>query len=154
MIINRYNRISYKKFFDFISNNYIIFENYIEREGLSVLTVDIHLEEEIDKNKDKHNNSKYFIINKIMNIVEPGHLPDLLNFPNGSIYINEMSKFNNILYYDENINFIKSINKDSNYFEKITPGAFILCTKLETLKIIKEEILKKKIKKKRELYSI
>ena len=77
-----------------------------------------------------------------MNIVEEGHLPDIMNFPNGSIDSNQIKKFNNILYYDENLNFINSINKDSDYFEKNTLGAFILCTNLESLKIIREEILK------------
>jgi hypothetical protein len=38
-----------------------------------------------------------------------------MNFPNGIINSNETSKFNNILYYDENLNFSESIYKDSEF---------------------------------------
>ena len=63
---------------------------------------------------------------KIMTLVKGGHFPDIMNFPNGSVD-NEVL-FNNILYYDENKEFENEVNKDSDYFETITPGAFILCT--------------------------
>jgi len=51
-------------------------------------------------------------------------------------------KYNNIIYYDENIDHCRSINKDSDYLERQTPGAFILCTDLESLSLVKNEILK------------
>ena len=51
---------------------------------------------------------------KVMNIVEEGLLPDIMEFPNGIIDSNK--RFNNIIYYDENIDFIKSIKKDSDIF--------------------------------------
>ena len=37
---------------------------------------------------------------------------------------------------------LKSINKDSDIFERNTPGAFILCTNEESLRIVRDEILK------------
>ena len=52
------------------------------------------------------------------------------------------TKYNNIIYYVERIDHIRSINKDSDYFEKHTPGAFILCTDLESLRLVRTEILK------------
>ena len=55
--------------------------------------------------------------------------------------MNAYSKFNNIIYYDTNINFLNYINRDADYFERITPGAFILCTNLDSFKLIREEIL-------------
>ena len=64
-----------------------------------------------------------------------------MNIPNGRININETPKFNNILYYDENIAFKNSLHRDSDYFEKITTGAYILCTKKDSLNLIKEEII-------------
>jgi len=50
-------------------------------------------------------------------------------------------KYNNIIYYDENIKHYNSINKDSDYFERYTQGAFILCTDLESLRLVRAEIL-------------
>jgi hypothetical protein len=51
------------------------------------------------------------------------------------------NKFNNIIYYNSNIEFLKTINQDSDDFEKVIPGTFILCTNLESFRIIREEIL-------------
>ena len=50
-------------------------------------------------------------------------------------------KFNNIIYYDEsydnnNIN----ISNDIDYFERITNGAFFLCSNINSLELIKKEI--------------
>ena len=73
-------------------------------------------------------------------------------FPNG--YIDLSKKFNNIIYYDENLKFINSINKDSDFFEKNTTGAFILCNNLESLSIIREEILKQIKKDKRTTFNL
>ena len=81
---------------------------------------------------------------KICSFVKGGHLPDLMMFPNGYKYIN------NIIYYDENVDqYKKSINQDSDYFERMTPGAFILCTDLKSLGLIREEILSNMKKDKR-----
>jgi len=84
---------------------------------------------------------------KIFDIIQEEILPDLMVFSNG--YINEEEKFNNIIYYDENIDHLNSINKDSDYFERNTSGAFILCSNIESLKLIRDEILSKIKKDKR-----
>ena len=54
-----------------------------------------------------------------------------------------IKKHNNIIYFDDNIDYLDSIYKDSNYFEKNTPGVFILCTNIESLSLIEKEILYK-----------
>ena len=79
-------------------------------------------------------------MNKILNFVEGGHLPDIMNFENGSL--NEQ-KYNNIIYYDENIiNYKNVLYKDCDLFERHTSGAFIICANLNSLNLIREEILK------------
>ena len=75
-----------------------------------------------------------------------------MNFPNGSE--NKTEIFNNIIYYDENINYLSEINKDSDYFERITPGAFILCTSIESLKLIREEVLRQIKKDKKTTFNL
>ena len=77
--------------------------------------------------------------------MEQGKLPDIMNKPNGIADSEQIPKFNNIIYYDENINFINYVHSDSDYFEKITLGAFILCTNLTSLKLIKDEIISKNL---------
>ena len=49
--------------------------------------------------------------------------------------------YSNIIYYNDNMDFSTSIYKDSDDFEINTNGAFILCTNIESLKILTEEIL-------------
>ena len=91
-------------------------------------------------------------LNKIIDIFEEGCLPDIMNFPNG--FIDLMDKINNIIYYDENINFIDSKRKDCDYFEKKTSGAFILCNNMKSLELIKDEILKQIRKDKRIAFNL
>ena len=91
--------------------------------------------------------TKDFVINKIMNIIEGENLPDIMDFPG-------FLKFNNIIYYDENKNFINSIYKDSDIFEEKTPGSFILCTNLEELELIKFDIIKQFKKDKRIYFNL
>ena len=79
-------------------------------------------------------------IDTILKLVNQDHLPNVMNFSNGMAAGQKI--FNNIIYYDENINFLNSINKDSDLFERATPGAFILCTSLDSLELVKKEIVK------------
>ena len=58
-----------------------------------------------------------------------------------SIYLNK-KKYNNIIYYDENKEYLNELLKDCDSFEENTMGGFILCQNMETLKIVREEILK------------
>ena len=78
---------------------------------------------------------------KIVNIVTVDNLPDLMNFKKGDL--NENTKFNNIIYYDENIdNYEDEINADGDLFEANTSGTFLLCTNIESLALIMKEISK------------
>ena len=55
---------------------------------------------------------------------------------------NNNDNYSNIIYYNDNMDFSTSLNKDSDDFEINTNGAFILCTNIESLKILTEEILR------------
>ena len=62
-------------------------------------------------------------MNKIISLVEAGHLPDIMSFPNGRLKGKPI--YNNILYYDDNLNFLSSSNKDSDLFEHYTPNLML-----------------------------
>ena len=149
LTIDPKKRMSYNEFFDYVSNKdfmnpeviainnteeykkiYSIAENEPAQLYYNGIT-----QESNDDVKIEQNN-----VDKIINIVGEGLLPDIMNFANGSISGEE--KYNNIIYYDENIkNHKKYVYQDSDYFERITPGAFILCTNLDSLNLIRQEIL-------------
>ena len=148
LVINPDYRMTYDEFFnyvfskDFMSENAIYVNNNqmykkLYDEILKEPPVEFNLEEPEGLNKEI---IKEKCVNKILSFAQGENLPDIMNFPNGKIEGEEI--YNNIIYYDENINFSKSINKDSDYFERHTPGAFILCTDLESLRLIRTEILK------------
>ena len=50
-------------------------------------------------------------------------------------------KYNNIIYYTENVQNLNELYKYSDIFEKNTPGTFILSTDLDSLKLLKDEII-------------
>ena len=61
----------------------------------------------------------------------------------------------NIIYYDENTNNLNSIYKECDEFEIIlNQGSFILCRNIESLNLIKEEILRKNKKDRRIIFNI
>ena len=91
-------------------------------------------------------------INKILSFVEAGLLPDIMNFSIGYLWKNP--RYNNIIYYNESNNYLKDINTDSDLFERNTPGAFILCTSIPSLKLIREEILTQIKKDKRITFNL
>ena len=129
MTINRKNRINHKELFNYINKNNYIFEdkkNVVVIKnifGVEIYDSFNHISAKVRTNrkltKEKENcyclNENKFM-NKIMDIVEGGYLTDIMALPNG--YIDSTKKFNNIIYYDENLKFINSINKDSDFFEK------------------------------------
>ena len=93
----------------------------------------IHKSKEIIKlekvNQNKINND---ILNYILNLIEN---------PNRINKDIDNNKFNNIIYYDSNINFLSKINQDIDDFEKVIPGAFIFCTNMDSFNLIRTEIL-------------
>ena len=147
--INPKNRMNYNEFFNFVFNDDFmkkdaVYKGYEEvYETISKIKDVVY---NIKIRKEAHNKVEEEKENaeKILTFVKGGHLPDLMMFPNGDKYIN------NIIYYDENVEqFKKSINQDSDYFERLTPGAFILCTDIKSLGLIREEILYQRKKDKR-----
>lgn len=67
----------------------------------------------------------------------------------------KMVKIANILYYDENVEkHLDDIHNDSDYLERKTPGAFILCTNILSLKFVMEEIKYKNKSNPRTLFNL
>ena len=63
----------------------------------------------------------------------------IIDIPNSKK--DNLAKTANILYYDENIEkHLEEIHEDSDYFERNTPGAFILCSNIVSLNLVMEEI--------------
>ena len=148
--INPDNRMSISEFYDYVTNENFLNGNYIainNNQYYQMLYNEIKSQKQIDygdgRKPEKLDKEKAAMqnIDKIMGIVDEGNLPDIMSFPNGSFNGEEI--FNNIIYYDTNIEKHKTdIHKDSNIFERKTNGAFILCTNLDSLNIIKNEILR------------
>ena len=158
LVINPKDRMSYDEFFDFVfkegfMEEGVIFPKYksLYEQILKEKFVEHKLIFEPESTQTEEQKEKANV-NKILSLVEGGHLPDIMNFSNGSA--NGKTRFNNIIYYDENIDHLKSINKDSDYFERATPGAFILCTSLESLDLVKKEIVKQMIKNKKMSFNL
>ena len=171
LVINPKNRMTFEEFFqyifnkDFMKRDIIVLNNNLEYKNIYDVILKEQEEEkklaEINENNENYDyepecfneeESNKNNVKKILNFVEGEHLPDIMNFPNGEI--NSEPKFNNIIYYDENINYMGSLKQDSDYFEKHTPGAFILCNDIDSLNLVKEEILKEYKKDKRIIFNL
>ena len=145
-------RISYQEFFNYVLNN-----NFMKNMDEIKLIIEKQIEGE-DPNEDQINESfdpekkEQEIIGKINGIAKGNHFPDVMNFSNASI--TGENKYNNIIYYDENIDFKKKIFNDSDKFERKTPGAFILCTNELSFDMIKKEILKQIKKDRRYIFNL
>ena len=120
LTVNRKNRINFEQFFDYIKDFNIAEINYVsnmeEPNSFPIPKISYCLELYEGNNNSQYINDTF--MNKIMGIIEGGHLPNIMDFPNGWINSEKEMKFNNIIYYDDNINFIKSIKKDSDILEK------------------------------------
>ena len=148
LTINPKNRMSHKEFFEYVSSDDFMSEDVIcvnNNKKYQKIFNDILKEEFIDYEKEIIEEStsdpvKQEELNiKKMNLIVKGDIfPDIMNFSNSNA--NNDSKFNNIIYYDANVDNLNSIKQDSDYFEKITPGAFILCTNIDSFKLILDEI--------------
>ena len=161
LVINPKDRMTFDEFFDYVLNDNfmkdgVIYVNnnpkYKEIYKIIQSEPQIDYPEEYTKECDNEAEQAEQNMKKIMTYVEGGHLPDIMNYANG--VINNDGKFNNIIYYDENINFLSSINEDSDYFERQTPGAFLLCTKLDSLKLVSKEVVKQAKKDKRIAFNL
>jgi serine/threonine protein kinase len=158
LVIDPNERMTLNDFFDFVSKEGfmekdVVFPEYQnfyqkvkqEKEVVHKL-VTIQESTKTPEQQEKEN------INKILTFVNGEHLPNVMNFSNGMA--NGQKIFNNIIYYDENINYLKSINKDSDIFERATPGAFILCTSLDSLDLAKKEIVNQVKRNKKMIFNL
>ena len=164
LVIEPEKRMTFQEFFDFVLNDNFMKKNengeyqsefYINRyknlydliqKQEQIDYTDNIQKESFDQNKiDKKN------IEKILTYLEGGYFPDFLSFVDEKI--TENSIFNNIIYYDENED--QSEFKQNCYnLENVTHGAFIQCTNLDSLKLIKEEIVKQNKKDKRITFNL
>jgi len=136
LVINQDYRMTYNEFF-----NYVFSQDFMRKDVIyvnnnqiyKILYEDILKEPEVKFQLKKQKKLEQKISNNNLSFDHEDNFPNIMNFPK--------EKNNNIIYYDERIDHIRSINKDSDYFEKHTPGAFILCTDLESLKLVRNEIL-------------
>ena len=149
IVIDQEKRMNYDEFFELVFNENFMKKDFVfpkYKELYDIICKKEDVEYKLLIKKESHNLAEEEKENadKILSLVKGGHLPDLMMFPNGD------KIFNNIIYYDENTaQYLKSINKDSDNFERITPGAFILCTNMDSLKLIRTEILSQIKKDKR-----
>ena len=148
LAINPNKRMTFQELFEYVSNDNFMNKNVIflnNNNKYKQIYEKIQKEKQIDYPElfiqeadnpiEKEKQSKETMVK----IANGGKFPDIMNIPNGSADSEE--KFNNIIYYDENTDYIKSINTDSDSFERHTSGAFILCTDMKSLQLIRDEIL-------------
>ena len=155
-------RMSHSEFYNYVTNENFLNKDYIAINGeekYMKLYQEILQEEQVEyklkikKEKLSKSEIEKQNVEKILGLVEEGNLPDIMSFPNASV--NKEEKFNNIIYYDSNIEKHKNeIHTDSDLFERETPGAFILCSNLKSLEIIKKEIIKYRRTDKKVIFNI
>ena len=150
-------RMNYEDFFDLVFNENFMDKDFIYKKysnKFQQICQQSDVDYKLTTKQEAHNLAEELKehADKILTFVKGSHLPDIMDFANGNI--NEDQKFNNIIYYDENTDYLNSINKDSDFFERKTPGAFILCTNIESLKLIRTEIVSQIKKDKRNIFNL
>ena len=170
LTINPKNRMTYNEFFDYVFSDDFMKEGVIcvnNNQNYKEIFDEILKEEFINYYKeiaedqwDEYDfNPEYcnfcwpiycmipekYCADIVLAIIKERIFPDILHFYNN----NGINRFNNIIYYDINVNYLSPIDQDYNCFERITPGAFILCTNINSFKLIREEILSEISKDKR-----
>ena len=156
--INPNNRMSISEFYDYVND-----KNFLNGDFLPMNNPEkyIFLYEEIKKEKQVEYRMDCYRdgmkeLKKIINLFHLAgneEIPDIMNYPNAKV--NEQEIYNNIIYFnnktekDKNLNYIY-VDK----LEKMTPGAFIFCSNIDSLKIIKDEILRYKKYQKNVVFNI
>ena len=123
--INPEKRMSHSEFYDYVTN-----ENFLQKEFIAINNDEKYkkiyeeiLKEEQVEYKEKIKNFRYKDeeesakenIEKILEYVNGGNIPNIMNFENDND--NKEEKYNNIIYYDTNIKkHQKEIYKDSDLF--------------------------------------
>ena len=156
LVINPKERMSYDELFKYFSNdnflkNDVIYvnDNSLYKKLYEIIKNEIQTEEEEEYIPEGLNTEKMEkeSVQKVLTFLEGDDAPDI-------ICAQYDGKINNIIYYDENPDHFNAIKLDCEYYEKNTPGAFILCTSLESLKILKDEILKQNKNDKKCLFNL
>ena len=134
-------RMSFDEFFDFVfDKNFMIDETaFLQSKPKYLKLYDSILKEEEYRYMERScNEGCFYYKERIIASVKNEFFPGINKLPN--VYNNEgkvEEVFNNIIYYNDNI----EVDEDIDYFERITPGAFIPCSNLISLELIKNEIL-------------
>ena len=161
LTINPEDRMTYKEFFDYVFSDNFMKEGviYVNNNPIyqkvfnDILNEEfIEFEAPITQEADDPVKKAEENAHKINVLVKGGNFPDIMNFSNADA--NYDNKYNNIIYYDVNVDYLSSINQDSDDFERVTPGAFILCTNMDSFKLIRTEILIETEKDKRMTFNL
>ena len=153
------NRMTHKEFFEYVLNdNFMKDENpYIKKYK------DLYneIKDLISKQPEKDPYDDYKIEaltnngnddeNTINSFADGNHLFDINNC---TYILSGKEKYNNIIYYDDNISKIDSVYEDTDKFERNTPGAFILCTNESSFEKIRKEILREIQKDKKKKFNL
>ena len=146
LVINPDYRMTYEEFFDYVFsedfmkkdiicvNNNLIYKKLYDdilKEPKRIIMEDNHVCD-IDYCSDYQ---RILLFQKIIPFVQD-LIPDIM-----TVTDQLEEGYNNIIYYDENNDYISSVQEDCDYFEKHTKGAFIFCTNLESLRLVRNEIL-------------
>jgi serine/threonine protein kinase len=146
LVINPDYRMTYEEFFDYVFsedfmkkdiicvNNNLIYKKLYDdilKEPKRIIMEDNHVCD-IDYCSDYQ---RILLFRKIIPFVQD-LIPDIM-----TVTDQLEEGYNNIIYYDENNDYISSVQEDCDYFEKHTKGAFIFCTNLESLRLVRNEIL-------------
>ena len=154
LVIDPDKRMTFPELQKYISSKDFLKENiiYVNNDKKNVETYN-----DINKNIEKYNkikpNKNYLEertsssnlsreeqINNVIQFTDLDDIQDIMNYCNGDI---DNVKINNIIYYDENAsnNISKgTIYSDCEEFDRETNGAFILCSNINSLKYIMDEI--------------
>jgi hypothetical protein len=92
---------------------------------------------DLEISKENHLIDIKKIVKKVSGFIE--RIPDIMSFPEEKFSSDQ--KYNNIIYYNENKEYIGTVNQDSDNFERHTPGAFIFCNNEKSLTLVLHEIL-------------
>ena len=156
LVINPKERMTYDEFFEYIFNDNFMRKDFIPNNNYKKIYDIILKEPDLEYYywllSYMHSDHLEKYKRAIIKFTNEYNFPDFINFSYYSYNLDE--KYNNIIYYNEDINNLNLIYKECDIFERNTHGSFILCINIELLKIIKEEILRKNKKDKRIIFNL
>ena len=156
-------RMSFDEFFDFVfDKNFLINENaFLESkphyknlynsillEEKPLINDFLNLEHPSLYQQNKQNQ------NHIISLIKKGIIFDVNNIIDDYIINNNKRIYNNIIYFADNEKTKNDIIKDFEFFENITPGAFILCPDFKSLELIRNDIVIKNKRNKNIIFNV